>query len=640
MGIWETNLASLRDYQPVLADAVAAHPSLGPFVEATPDGGATVRIGGDKGAWVHSRRAPIREIDRLINDIEPAPFQPIVLVGVGLGDALERLLRAHDRTEICVLEHNLGLIRAAMERFDFSKAMDERRLAFACDLPGQTPRMVFTAALHAMPMFGRATVTHGYTGSDPGYLELLRELRIHTGQKELEVRSEANGARLNLENVFGNLGVHLESAPLKKFSSVFAGVPGVLVCAGPSLQRNIGVLSQYSGRVAVLAVSSALRRTMQAGVEVHATNVVDYSHLSQRYFRDLPGKAPPLFAHPRCNSSVLESYSGEVVTCDDELISAMNIKGVEPHGVLPHGGNNVSHYGYQILRALGCNPVIICGLDLAYSFHFTHIAGSAVHDEWAASAGRLSSLEFQQIMFLTAGLSDKFAVKDPYGAKIFTDELLESAGLHFEEFLARERVANPEWVTLNCTEGGRVLDGVENRSLAEALAEHALPGRVNLEGMNSLLDSAHSGALARLRAGLAEMRALERSLRELTPLLDSALSVIEGALKRMDAGDVKEFHDRAFDRLADFIEARRGMAALIRTINAGDRISRRILDSKLADDRIDEKERLRLLAEREKQWISAIAANRQYLADLAARCAEGLEKRIARHAGAEVKVGT
>jgi len=639
MTTWEANLAAMREFQPALAEALSHAKSLLPAAETAPDGGMTVRLAGDSGAWVHSRRAPRREIDRLVDEVQPGPLQPIILLGVGLGDALERLLRAHDRTDVCVLEHNLGLIRAAMERFNFTKAIDAKRLTFACTVTGQTPRMVFQAALTSMSLFGRTTVSHGYTASDPGYLELMRELKVWAGQKELEIRSEANGAKTNLENLFGNFPVYLRSAGLDQFAGTFKGVPGVLVCAGPSLQRNIEVLKQYSGKVVVLAVSSALRRVMQSGIEVHATNVVDYSHLSQRYFKDLPGDAPPLFAHPRCNMTVLDGYSGEVVTSDDELYQAFEIPGVVPHGGFRYGGNNVAHFGHQILRALGCNPVVYCGLDLAYSFHTTHVPGGAIHDEWAASSGRFSSLEFQELMFLTAGLSDKHAVKDPYGTTIYTDELLESAGLHFEEFLSTERVEYPETVTINCTEGGRVIAGIENRSLASVMAEYAVPGGVDTTAFNRVLERAHTGVDARLKAGREVLRKLERDLVDIAPMIEEVRTIIDKALERMKGGEVSEFHHPSFDKLGDWLERRRGLISLMYVINSGDRISRRILEAKLADERIEEKERIRLLAEREAQWVKALAENRQSLIAMIQRHAKRMDTILAASQRKPMEVG-
>ena len=66
----------------------------------------------------------------------------------------------------------------------------------------------------------------------------------------------------------------------------FEGVPLVLVSAGPSLDRNVRQLAGIDQRCFILAVDTALRPLLAAGIEPHAVMIADPSRLNAQHILD------------------------------------------------------------------------------------------------------------------------------------------------------------------------------------------------------------------------------------------------------------------------------------------------------------------------------------------------------------------
>jgi hypothetical protein len=604
MTVWEANLEALRRSQPALAAALVDAPSYAAQVERAPDGGLTVRTGGTAGAYVASRRAPVREAARLTENLKLNPMQPCVVRGCGLGACIADVLARFPSSTVVVLEPSLGLLRTMLEVAPISAGIRGGKVAFATPVPGQSARDVYAACADEISLFGYGEVVHAYTAGDERYVDLLRELAVWMRMRALELRSDAMGGRQTLHNLMENVPFHLAAPGLKAFEGVLKGVPAVICGAGPSLQRNIDVLAANADRVFVLAVSSALRRVMARGIPVAATNVVDYSHLSQRYFVGLPGEAPPLFVHPRSNPSVLEAYEGPVVTCDDAVYRRFWSGQAADHGDFPGRGTNVSHYAYFAARALGCDPIILVGMDLAYSHHTTHVPGSPIHDEWAASAHRFCSLELQELMFLTAGMEQKPVATDALGNPLHTDELLEAAAIGFEEMFARESGGT----VINATEGGRALKGAVNMTLADALAKYA-PGKVDLGPYWRALGDGRGEAAGDVSAGLKALRSVRTHATGAPAAVRDALRVLKKSQEKLEAGKVPpngEISDPALDRLNDLLEHKMVLFEAVGVLASGTRLARQKLESRLSDTTLSELDRLKLLAEREIIYVEAI----------------------------------
>src|SRR5690606_23355211 len=128
---------------------------------------------------------------------------------------------------------------------------------------------------------------------------------------------------------------------------------------------------------------------------------------------------------------------------------------VPDHGEIEGDSSNVALSAFKTLRFLGCNPIILIGMDQAFSYHITHTPGAAMYDEFVGSASRFNSLEMNELVTVTCGEDRTSAGNDVHGNPLLTDQQMNDSALTFEAWFSRFS----ETQVFNCTEGGRRLRG-------------------------------------------------------------------------------------------------------------------------------------------------------------------------------------
>lgn len=600
--ILQKNLSALKRRQAVLSSLLGESNDLIDHLVETPDGSFSVRANGEEGPWVGSRRAPKREADRLMQGLEVKNLQPIVLVGIGNGDLLKRLCDNYDTSPVVVLEDRLPLIRTVLSKRNFVDEIAGQQLTFGLELAGQPFNDAIRNGADTINVYGFSRLEHAYTRNDIRYQALFKRLANWTKERALELSSEFWGARRNLENLLGNIPHYLESPGIESLKDTLKGMPAVLIGAGPSLQRNLHVLKEWQDNVVIMPVSSALKRVHGAGIRADATNVVDYSHLSQRYFKNMKD-CPPLIAHPRAHPSTLDAYEGPKLLVDDTIYEGIFTDQIERRGSFGSQGNNVAHYAFHALRFLGCSPIMLMGLDLGFTAHTTHTPGTAIHDEWVTSISRFSSLEAMELAHLHVHRHGPILVKDIHGHEIHTDNLMRSAGDLFENIINK---LGANETTINCTEGGRALEGVRNMTLEDALKEYA-PRPLDFSGYRKALQRSEEAISRDLEKGADILKRAERFSEKMGGIFKSAVKALKRAMKRLDDG-ISEDEETAqrLDKLNEKLNEWRGIYHCVTELGASDRMIRQKRKSEIADTSRSENERLRILAEGESEYMESL----------------------------------
>jgi hypothetical protein len=91
-----------------------------------------------------------------------------------------------------------------------------------------------------------------------------------------------------LLNTLTNAAVVATEGDVAALFGVFPRVPAVVVGAGPSLDKNLKGLTKLEGKVLVVAVDTAVRPLLAAGIRPHLVVAVDPSELNAVHLQDLP----------------------------------------------------------------------------------------------------------------------------------------------------------------------------------------------------------------------------------------------------------------------------------------------------------------------------------------------------------------
>ena len=393
-----------------------------------------------------------------------------VVFGMGMGH-VARALRAACDSPIVVVEPDVGLLRTMLDHGP-------------TDLGGiqvvTHPQALVSAWVNIGQRFLDAIILR-----TAGYPSLYREqmlalpnaihelfTRIGITQNTYEAR-----ARVWVEDILENLSTIVGASPVLSLMGKFRDVPAFIVGAGPSLDKNVGLLAEAAKKGIVIAVNSSGKALASRGLAPHVLACIE-SLDSSKLIAELPfiddvARAFSLCAAP----NILRTGKGPLLPMHEFLPQfegpLSELTGVS--GVAVCG--SVSTAAFSIAHALGCSPIVLLGQDLAYTSGRTHASGSWWEDSRATVSKETGEMKLEWSETLKK-------VGHRHGAEPLTEitawggEGVVYSGISFsgirgwfESAASMLTEARAELRLVNATEGGGRIEGFEERTLADVLRD-------------------------------------------------------------------------------------------------------------------------------------------------------------------------
>jgi len=167
-----------------------------------------------------------------------------------------------------------------------------------------------------------------------------------------------------------NLPHLISSAPLHGIGNVFEGKPGILVGAGPSLDTNM------EGRGLICAVHTAVMPLARAGIVPDIVVLLESQHLDH-YFHEVQNLDQIILAPaPHTYPTHLNLGFKGILTisiADQPMADWFE----DAYDIAPlKSGGSVACTAFSILHKLKCEPIVLVGMDTAFTNNRTH-AGDA-----------------------------------------------------------------------------------------------------------------------------------------------------------------------------------------------------------------------------------------------------------------------
>jgi hypothetical protein len=459
MSLLSDNLRALYARHPDLRSLALEEVAEGPLaLEPASCGLPTAQLAG---SYLHSRYDPREEARRLLSRELPARFGTAVFFGFGLGYLPEAFLRLHPGRPLAVIEPEPAQFRQALAARDLRELLSSPDASWLVGLEAEEAVMELDqrapgtfAVLRLRPLYQ----------SNPAYYRKLEALvQSLADRREVNLNTLRRFGRLWVRNLLANLPLFLGSGGAAELEGLFAGIPALLLAAGPTLDPVLAQLRPLAERLLLVAVDTSYRLCRQAGVRPDLLVTVDPQYWNSRHldWAELDGVL--LVCEPSVHPRTFHRPDLPPLRFMSSFfpIGELLEKVTGPRGRVGAGGS-VATSAWDLARLTGARPLYLAGLDLGYPGRRTHARGAWFEERAHALSGRLAPAEQQDFLALTdAGL---IPVTSASGGVALTDRRM----ILYKWWFENQMKQHPGFSFSLSADGARVA-GLEHHPLGELL---------------------------------------------------------------------------------------------------------------------------------------------------------------------------
>ena len=317
-------------------------------------------------------------------DIKYAPI--VVFLGMGLGYHLDRYFKRIGKEagtrEIVVIEKAPELFRFALGMADFTPLIEQANIHFfvgeepadtyirlKTEILSKRDSIIAIKSLKVIPLPVNVMLEKEYYQNVFAALKnAARQLMVINGNDSLD-------SFVGLENIMQNIGYINSNPGINTLYGKFAGRPGVLVAAGPSLNKNIHLLRGLRDKALIISCDASFVPLMTKGIRPHLVSSLERTPGVDLFFSNIKDFAGVYFiALPILMPETIDSFTGKKFIAYRDFSHFGWLE--EDKGSLAVG-ISVANLAFQILVKLACDPIILIGQDLAYADDGdTHVKGN------------------------------------------------------------------------------------------------------------------------------------------------------------------------------------------------------------------------------------------------------------------------
>lgn len=326
-----------------------------------------------------------RQYLELLN-IKYAPI--VIFMGLGLGYHLDLFFKEYSERlkteEIIVFEEDIKLFKLALELGDFRKIISHPNIHF---FVGEDPEAAFPKlrtkilineknriVLRSVKIIP-VPVSISLGKGNEYYPRALKTVKDAARQVMITAGNDSFDCLVGLENMFANLR-HIVSNPgINLLDGKFKARPGVLVAAGPSLNKNMHLLKELRDRALIISCDASFIPLMRHGIRPHLVTSLERTPGVDLFYsgvKDFEGIC--FVACPILMPEVFSAFKGKKIIGYRQYSHFDWLENEKGSLIV---GSSVANMAFKILETLGCDPIILIGQDLAYSEDGdTHVEGN------------------------------------------------------------------------------------------------------------------------------------------------------------------------------------------------------------------------------------------------------------------------
>jgi hypothetical protein len=425
-------------------------------MRVVPDGaGLRLELRTQDGAWI-----------RLDEPTAPEPQPQVFVIGIALGTILDEMERTGALTRVIALEPEPGVATLMLARRDWTRWFESGRLRL---LTGPDYRGAASCSRHVSAIVAPRVIEHptlaAHRPAEVGAARTVVRQMIADAEKNFDARRRFAGRYLL--QTLANLPVIAREADAGALDGLFAGLPAVVVGAGPSLDKNLPALAALQDRAVVVGADTALRPLIKGGVRPHLMVAVDPGEINARHLAGVEGIGDVhLVAEGSLNPIAFEGFAGRTFNfkvSNHEPWPWLETRGLARTTLRAWG--SVITSAFDLALRLGCNPIVFAGLDLAYTGMRPYCHGTIYDAQW--QEGLDAGYTMAQTMAHYFSQQPDVRMPDLNGEEVRTTPAMVA----FRNWLLEQSAGATDRTVVNATGGGILYGkGVRQSTLHEALA--------------------------------------------------------------------------------------------------------------------------------------------------------------------------
>ena len=309
----------------------------------------------------------------------------LMCIGIGLGYIPLAAAKTYpDIPKIVIIEPSIEAFEMAISMVDLTELFRYEKLEIYLEKATSPSRLVINHA-------------------EDFYIGICRRIthlpsRLIFGDKIICLENEINetinymltgwNTSRNFGETINDNGIHnlislFNSITIDRLKDKFTNTPAIIVASGPSLEKDLDTIKQIEDKALILACDSSVRPLVDKNIIPHMFFSVDHKKMNfDKIKYDLDELRDSIFVYwMDTNIDSVRSFPGNrrVAVMSSNVFLNTIIRSILGYSFnLP--GSVTSNSDIAVLTAsyLGCNPIIVAGMDLAFSHGKDHTSGTVV----------------------------------------------------------------------------------------------------------------------------------------------------------------------------------------------------------------------------------------------------------------------
>jgi hypothetical protein len=278
------------------------------------------------------------------------------------------------------------------------------------------------------------------------YKQIITIIRNDSILKLMDEATTKHFEKEFTKNIFVNYIVNEFDIAINELKGKYSNIPALIVSGGPSLDKNIGLISEFNGLV--FTGGRTINEFLEKKIKVDFMVSIDPGNPAFELIKKSVNvhKMPPLFTYIEGNYKVVKNHNNIKILMNSIHVPLNDFN--NSVDTIP-SGPSVANVTVAIADYLGCNPIVMIGQDLAYT-DGKHHAITAISS-------------FDKINFDN---DSTIEVDGFFNSPVKTTAPFYSMLVWFENWISK---SNKKF--FNCTEGGVWIHGCEHMKLSEYIKE-------------------------------------------------------------------------------------------------------------------------------------------------------------------------